>query len=105
MNGIKPLIALLFLVCSALACNGGGPIEGQVQGKRFRPAYDEATYYTQCTMSGNRTNCKPIYRQKHHNDAWFVTVCNDKDDCVEVSVSQQTYDETQIGQFYELSGR
>lgn len=106
-------LAAVFVVLLLAGC---GPQSGTVVDKHFEPAHDETRFRQQwagetCSGTGTTRICTPLYIQvpyiEHVPDRWSFTLRNcgaDQDVCQQgkVGVSQQVYDSTDKGDWYEV---
>lgn len=97
----KIFISIIFIIILFLLSGCGyGAMQGTVVDKKFTPEHTTTTYSTH--RVGKTMMTTPI--RHHHNDAWSIKIQKEEDGKIKecwVNVTEEKYNQLQIGDYYD----
>ncbi len=109
MKNRKILYVLLICVLSMSLLSGCSCItSGEIYQKEYIPAYSDVVHYNQVVIIGDQTTLLPQTQVRQHPDQWILYLQSyDKNKrrwhFSEVNVTEQEYNQYQIGMYYPAS--
>jgi hypothetical protein len=77
------------------------PTSGKVVSMEYVPAHQEISHTLDCQTIGKAEICTSVPYTVHYDDTWKLQICNQKDRCRWIEVTQIVYQRMQLGLWYD----